>query len=146
MHVKVGISYQSDPHEAIRLAVEAARDVPRVLNEPAPNCLLVDFGDSSVDLELRFWIKDPVNGTTNVRSEVMLNMWDLYQANEIELPYPQRDVTLRNPEAVVQAMASRGRPWSSRRRRTEDADALKPARPEELIDRRADRQREACLP
>ena len=105
MHVKVGISYQSDPHEAIRLALEAARNVPRVLTEPAPVCLLVDFGDSSVDLELRFWINDPVNGTTNVRSAVMLNIWDLYHAHDIELPNPQRDVTLRNPEALVHAFA-----------------------------------------
>lgn len=110
MHVKVGVSYQSDPHEAIKLAVAAARDVPRVLREPAPNCLLVAFGESTVDLELRFWISDPANGTTNVRSEVMLNLWDLYQAHGIELPYPQREVTFRNPEAVVQAMASRQPP------------------------------------
>ena len=93
-HVKVGISYRSDPHEAIRLALEAARDVPRVLTEPAPNCLLMGFGDSTIDLELRFWIRDPVNGTANVRSEVMLNMWDLFRQNGIELPYPQRDLTL----------------------------------------------------
>ena len=78
--MKVGISYRSDPHKAIRLALEAARDVPRVLAEPAPNCLLVAFGDSTIDLELRFWIRDPVNGIANVRSEVMLNMWDLYPA------------------------------------------------------------------
>jgi small-conductance mechanosensitive channel len=105
-HVKVGISYQSDPREAIRLALEAARDVPRVLSEPAPNCLLVNFGDSTIDLELRFWIRDPVNGTANVRSEVMLNLWDLYQQHGIELPAPQRELTLRNPDALVQAFAA----------------------------------------
>ena len=88
MHVKVGVSYQSDPHEAIKLAVAAARDVPRVLKEPAPNCLLVAFGESSVDLELRFWISDPANGTTNVRSEVMLNLWDLYQATRDRTAVP----------------------------------------------------------
>ena len=107
MHVKVGISYQSDPHEAIKLAVAAARDVSRVLREPAPNCLLVAFGESTVDLELRFWISDPANGTTNVRSEVMLNLWDLYQEHGIELPYPQREVTFRNPEAAVRVLANR---------------------------------------
>jgi small-conductance mechanosensitive channel len=106
LHVKAGISYQSDPHEAIRLAIEAAQDVPRVLKEPPPNCLLVAFGDSTVDLELRFWIRDPANGTTNVRSAVMLNMWDLYQQAGIELPTPQRDLTLRNPEAVAQAISA----------------------------------------
>ncbi len=105
LHVKVGISYDSDPHEAIRLALEAARDVPRVLTEPAPNCLLVNFGDSTIDLELRFWIRDPSNGTSNVRSEVMLNLWDLYQQHGIELPAPQRELRLRNPEAVAHALA-----------------------------------------
>jgi small-conductance mechanosensitive channel len=105
-HVHVGISYLADPHKAIELALEAARDVPRVLAEPKPVCLLVGFGDSSVDLELRFWIRDPVNGTTNVRSAVMLNIWDLFHANDIEIPNPQRDLTLRNPEALARALAA----------------------------------------
>ena len=48
------------------------------------------FGESTIDLELRFWISDPVNGVTNVRSQVMLNMWDLYNEKGIELPHPQR--------------------------------------------------------
>ncbi|HEY7580872.1 MAG TPA: mechanosensitive ion channel domain-containing protein [Acetobacteraceae bacterium] len=107
LHVKVGISYQSDPHQAIRLALEATRDVPRVLSEPAPNCLLVEFGDSAVNLELRFWISDPANGTTNIRSQVMLKLWDLYHKHGIEMPYPQRDVTLRNPEALANLLSLR---------------------------------------
>jgi len=104
-HVKFGISYMADPHRAIALALEAARDVPRVLTNPEPVCLLVEFGGSSVDFELRFWIKDPVNGTTNVRSAVMLNIWDLFHINGVEIPYPQRDLTLRNPEALARAFA-----------------------------------------
>ena len=105
LHVKVGISYESDPHTAIRLALEAAREVPRVLAEPAPNCLLANFGESTIDLELRFWIRDPVNGTANVRSEVMLNLWDLYQQHGIELPAPQRELTVRNAEALASAFS-----------------------------------------
>ena len=104
-HVRIGISYGSDPHRAIALGVQAAADTPRVLSEPAPNCLLVAFGDSTLDLELRFWIRDPVNGTANVRSAVMLRMWDLFTAEGIEIPSPQRDITLRNPEALIGAMA-----------------------------------------
>src|SRR6185312_16005320 len=101
LHVKMGISYQSDPDAAIRLALDAARNVPRVLADPPPNALLVNFGDSTIDLELRFWIRDPVMGTANVRSAVMLRIWDLYQANGIELPNPQRDITLRNPDSLA---------------------------------------------
>jgi small-conductance mechanosensitive channel len=107
LHVKLGISYQSNPHRAIELVLEATREVKRILKRPEPACLLVGFGDSSVDLELRFWIEDPVNGTTNVRSEVMLNVWDLFHENGIEIPFPQRELTLRNPEALAHALAPR---------------------------------------
>lgn len=110
LHVAVGISYLSDPHEAIRLALDAARDVPRVLIDPAPVCLLMAFGESSIDLELRFWINDPSNGTANVRSAVMLNIWDLFQQHGIEIPGPQRDLTLRNPDALARAFAAATQP------------------------------------
>jgi small-conductance mechanosensitive channel len=51
---------------------------------------------------LRFWIQDPVNGTANVRSEVMLGIWDLYREHGIEFAFPQRDLTLRNPEPLAE--------------------------------------------
>jgi small-conductance mechanosensitive channel len=108
LHVKMGIAYSSDPHKAIELALEAARDVPRVLTQPEPSCLLVEFGDNTIDLDLRCWISDPINGTANVRSALMLRIWDLYQANGIELPNPQREITLRNPEAVAALLRTRG--------------------------------------
>jgi small-conductance mechanosensitive channel len=101
LHVPIGISYQCDPHQAIELALEAGVSVDRVLTDPKPVCVVKQFGDSSIDLELRFWIKDPVNGTANVRSEVMLNIWDLYKAHHIDIPRPQRDITLRDPEALA---------------------------------------------
>jgi small-conductance mechanosensitive channel len=104
-YVLVGISYGSDLHLAMRLAIEAAEGVPRALKDPHPVCLLKEFGDSSVNLELRFWIRDPSNGTANVRSAVMLRIWDLFHANGIEFPFPQRDLTLRNPEALADALA-----------------------------------------
>jgi len=106
-NVIVGISYDSDVHLAIGLAVEAASAVSRVLEVPKPACLLKEFGDSAVNLELRFWIQDPANGTANVRSEVMLRVWDLFHEHGIEFPFPQRDLTLRNPEAVAEAFLDR---------------------------------------
>ena len=103
LRVNLGISYLSDPHKAIDLALEATRGVTRVATTPEPTCLLVAFGDSTIDFELRFWIKDPANGTTNVRSAVMLKIWDLFRENRIEIPSPQRDFTFRNPEALARA-------------------------------------------
>jgi small-conductance mechanosensitive channel len=105
--VIVGVSYGSDVHLAMSHAIEAAVAVTRVLEAPKPACLLKEFGDSAVILELRFWIRDPANGTANVRSEVMLRIWDLFREHGIEFPFPQRDLTLRNPEAVAEAFLDR---------------------------------------
>jgi small-conductance mechanosensitive channel len=103
LDVMIGIAYESDVHLAIRIALDAAAAVPRALKDPKPVCLLKEFADSSVNLELRFWIHDPANGTSNVRSDVMLQVWDLFRTNGISFPFPQRDFTLRNPEAVAEA-------------------------------------------
>ncbi|WOO43540.1 mechanosensitive ion channel family protein [Rubellicoccus peritrichatus] len=91
----IGIAYKEDPHRVIKICIEAASTHPRVLEDPAPACLLKGFGDSSVDLELRFWIRDPHKGVSNVRSAVLLEVWDRFQAEGIEIPYPQHDLHIK---------------------------------------------------
>ena len=98
--VPVGISYNADPHKAIELMEKAVHGIGRVLSNPAPKCLLVGFGDNSVDLQLRFWIRDPQNGVANITSRVMLKVWDILKENDIEIPYPQRDVHLDAESAL----------------------------------------------
>jgi small-conductance mechanosensitive channel len=67
---------------------------------PAPVCHLKGFGDSSLDFTLRFWIRDPVDGTTNVRGKVLLALWDIFKREGIEIPFPQRDVILHTAPAA----------------------------------------------
>lgn len=95
----IGISYSSDILAVRKIVIAAAQANDRVLNEPPPQCHLVGFGDSSVDLELRFWVKDPSNGVTNVRSAVLLEVWNRFKENQIEIPFPQRDIHIRSSEA-----------------------------------------------
>jgi small-conductance mechanosensitive channel len=95
LDVVFGVSYDSDPHEVRRIARAAAVGVPRVLADPAPVCHITGFGDSSVDFVLRFWIDDAKNGLTNVRGDVFLALWDALKAARIEIPFPQRVVTIR---------------------------------------------------
>ncbi len=92
----VGVSYNCDIELARRLCLEAAAGCGRVLTQPPPACLLKGFGDNSVDLELRIWIGDPEGGVSNVASEVFLNVWRLFKENDIEIPYPQRDLHIRS--------------------------------------------------
>ncbi|RCK50309.1 mechanosensitive ion channel protein MscS [Thalassospira profundimaris] len=94
LKIPVGISYHNDPRQAIALCNEAAGKCKRVLDTPGPNTLLRGFGDNSVDLEIRFWINDPQNGRGNIISEVLLNVWDAFRENDIEIPFPQRDLHL----------------------------------------------------
>lgn len=92
----VGVSYGADVHKAIALCVEATEGQERIIDTPKPVCLLKGFGDSSVDLEIRFWIRDPQNGIANIKSKVLLRVWDLFDENGIEIPFPQRDLHLRS--------------------------------------------------
>jgi small-conductance mechanosensitive channel len=107
LHVPVGIGYRCDVRQAMALCIEAAKDVKRVLVTPTPICLLKGFGDSTIDLELRFWIRDPRNGTANVRSEVMLGIWDRFREHDIELPFPQRDLHIPDMDRLVEQLSAR---------------------------------------
>ena len=101
LKLPVGISYDADVRKAIALCLESIDDVPRALSEPKPVCWIKGFGDSSVDLELRFWINDPENGTVNVKGQIYLAIWDRFQENGIEIPFPQRDLHLRTVPSGV---------------------------------------------
>jgi len=94
LDVAFGVSYASDPHKICQIAMDATKTVPRVLISPAPVCHLKAFGDSSLDFTLRFWIRDPVDGVTNVRGQVLLALWDAFRREGIEIPYPVRDVRI----------------------------------------------------
>lgn len=96
LKIPIGISYKSDLRKAIALILEAAAEVERVLPEPKSVCLVKEFGNSSVDLEARIWINDPRNGVSNVKSEVLLKVWDKFHENDIEIPFPQRDLHIKS--------------------------------------------------
>ena len=91
----VSISYQDDPEQAMQLIVEAAKETARVLSDPAPVARLMAFGDNGIELECRIWINDPQMGLMNVRSELNLNMWRKFKQAGISIPFPQRDVYIK---------------------------------------------------
>jgi small-conductance mechanosensitive channel len=92
----IGVSFDCDVRLAMQLAEEAAREAPRVLSNPAPVCRLMGFGDNSVNLEMRYWIEDPTNGVTNVRSQVLLALWEKFREHGIQIPFPQRDLHIKD--------------------------------------------------
>lgn len=99
IQVEFGLHYDSDPHKVIEIAVAAAKRPARVVATPAPLCLLMEFGDSSLNFVLRFWIKDAEAGVSNVQGQVMLALWDAFKENGIQIPYPHREVYLHAASA-----------------------------------------------
>lgn len=110
LQIPFGIAYASDVRKAIGLAVESARQASRVLTDPAPVCRLMSFGDNSVNLELRVWIRDPHNGVANVKSEILLNIWDRFHDAGIQFPFPQRDLHIRSDSQLSVAVERPRRP------------------------------------
>ena len=94
LDIYFGTAYTDDPHSVRRIAIDAAKGVERVLEFKPPVCHIVGFGDSSVDYILRFWIRDPTGGLTNIRGNVYLALWDAFQENGISIPFPQREVRM----------------------------------------------------
>lgn len=93
--INFGVSYNSDIEKARDLALAATIAHPRCQADPAATCFLDNFGDSSVDFIVYFWIKDVNEGLRNVKSEVMFSIWNAFKENNIEIPFPQRDLHLR---------------------------------------------------
>ena len=110
IQVPCGVGYGADLDMAEKLMLEAARSVDRVLKVPPPTVWLGGFGDSSVDFVIQCWIQDPEEGVGNIRSAVLKKLWYLFKDNDIEIPFPQRDIHLRSSqqlERLIDLMATR---------------------------------------
>jgi len=90
--IPISVAYGSDLNRVMDLMNEAAKEHSRTLKIPPVRTLLKGFGDNGIDLELRFWIGDPHNGVSNVASEIMLEIWNKFNEEGIEFPFPQRVV------------------------------------------------------
>jgi small-conductance mechanosensitive channel len=96
LDVPFAVAYGSDLRRVRELAVVAAGEPSRILKAPAPACHVTGFGASAVELLLRVWIRDPSNGVTNVKGEVLLALYESLNANGIEIPAPQLEVRVKN--------------------------------------------------
>lgn len=109
MQVPVGVSYEADMKLAEELMLEAAKSCERVLKAPPPTVWMSEYGDNSVNFTIHCWIQDPEDGVGNVRSAVLKKLWWLFKENDVEIPFPQRDIHIRSSDQLDRwfaAMAS----------------------------------------
>lgn len=95
-YVEVGVSYDADIHQVMAILEDAAKKVERVLKRPKTVIQLLEFGDSSINFRIQFWINDPQKGVLNVKSDLLIEIWNEFKANNIEIPFPQRDLHIKN--------------------------------------------------
>ena len=101
--VKVSFStnYDADPRLVCKLAIEIAAAAPRAIKSKPPNCILTEFAEHGMKFSLTFWIADP-DGMDNVKSEVMLALWEAFKREGIRVPYPVREIRIRGGALPVE--------------------------------------------
>lgn len=100
LQIDVGVAYESDIEKARELILEAAKEFPGSIDDPKPACYLKEFADSSVNFMLFFWLADVSKGRYQAKNDVMLSIWKKFKENNISIPYPQRDIHIKNPEVL----------------------------------------------
>ena len=101
------VAYGTDLNLARRAMLEALADVGCSLAEPEPQVQLASFGENGINLDLVFWIDHPEAGQLRLRSDINWAIWERFQREGIEIPFPQRVVHLlheaNNPDTYSQA-------------------------------------------
>ncbi|MCL3882489.1 DUF3772 domain-containing protein [Marivita sp. GX14005] len=104
--VEVGVAYGSDSRKVEDILLKIARTHDMVLMNPAPYVHFKGFGHDALEFDLRMILYD-VNAIMSVKTEINHRIYEAFREAGIELPFPQRDIWLRNPEALAAARADR---------------------------------------
>jgi potassium efflux system protein len=97
--VPIGVAYGNDTRKIEELLQPLAEQHPLVLKDPAPSVVFQGFGADSLNFEIRALLSD-INYGLTVRSELNHQVYEVLTANGIEIPFGQRDIWIRNPEAL----------------------------------------------
>ena len=92
----LGVAYGTDLEKLRRLMIEVANEHPKALKEPKPELFCVGFGDSSINFELAVWSAEMTTSPRRFRSELFYTIEKKLRENNIEIPFPQRDIHFRN--------------------------------------------------
>jgi len=104
VRVNIGVSYEADIRQAKDIIIAVARQMDWISETPAPKVVVRNFSDSSVDLQLRVWIRNARRRMDTI-SFVIDNVKEAFDQAGIEIPYPKRDIQVRyvNPSDQIPA-------------------------------------------
>jgi small-conductance mechanosensitive channel len=97
--IPIGVSYSSDPEQVRDLLLKVARNHSDILQTPEPDVIFTEFGDSSLNFELRVFTESQVHTPAILKSELLFAIFKTFSEHEIEIPFPQRDLHIRSVSA-----------------------------------------------
>jgi small-conductance mechanosensitive channel len=99
--VPLGVAYGSDPRQVRETLLAVARQNPDVLQDPEPDVIFTDFGDSALHFQLRVFTTSKVSTPPTLRSDLYFAIFQAFAEKGIHIPFPQRDLHLRSAVPVV---------------------------------------------
>ena len=97
VRVPIGVSYNSDVKKVEKILLEIAYNHDQVLRKPEPSIIFMGFGADSMNFEIRAFLKD-VGYVLSIRSDMNFEIAKRFKEEGIEIPFPQRDINIKNPE------------------------------------------------
>ncbi|NVJ85727.1 MAG: mechanosensitive ion channel family protein [Algoriphagus sp.] len=92
----VGVAYREDPEKIRKILLEVASDNKGVLDKPETDVLFEEYGDNSINFNLRVWTSEYVNRPRVLKSQLYFEIFKRFREEGIEIPFPQRDLHLRS--------------------------------------------------
>ncbi|MFA7419329.1 MAG: mechanosensitive ion channel domain-containing protein [Melioribacteraceae bacterium] len=99
--IPVGVAYKEDPDKVKQILLEVADNNEGVLKDPKPSVLFENFGESSLNFILQIWTISFITTPGILKSNLYFEIFKKFKENNIELPFPQRDLNIKNTEQVV---------------------------------------------
>ena len=97
LHLPIGVAYGCDIEKVKATLLQAADEHIEILRTPQPQVFFTEFGDSSLNFELLVWVSNP-SRQAPLMSDLYFRIEQIFREQDIEIPFPQRDLNLRTGE------------------------------------------------
>lgn len=100
-NIIVGVSYNEDPEQIRKILLEVAEENKGILKRPEPDVLFHEYGDSALVFILRVWTGEYISKPDVLKSQLYYAAFKKFKENNIEIPFPQRDLHIKNEELKI---------------------------------------------